>query len=95
MANDNEYISASLWHNLPDDLPYKGSVKRVLLQAKAENVAPIIYGEWIVKPDFMMDVSNECSVCGKEFILLDGTAAIGEYHYCPNCGAYMCEEDEA
>ena len=55
------------------------------------DVKPVKYGEWIVKPDFMMDVSNQCSVCGKEFILIDGTAAIGEYHYCPNCGAEMKE----
>ena len=58
------------------------------------DVRPVVHGEWVVKPDFMMDVINQCSVCGKDFILLDGTAAIGEYHYCPNCGADMKTANE-
>lgn len=54
---------------------------------------PTIKAKWIIKPDFMMDVSNQCSACGKEFILLDGTSAIGDYHFCPNCGATMTNTD--
>ena len=38
----SRYIDAdALLNNLPDDLPYKASVKRVLIQAPTEDVAPI------------------------------------------------------
>ena len=38
----SRYIDADeLVNRLPDDLPYKSSVKRVLIQAPTENVAPI------------------------------------------------------
>lgn len=35
-----KYVNADLRQNLPDDLPYKSSVKRVLIQAPAEDVVP-------------------------------------------------------
>ena len=38
----SRYIDAdALLNSLPDDLPYKASVKRVLIQAPTANVAPI------------------------------------------------------
>lgn len=38
----SRYIDAeALLNRLPDDLPYKASVKRVLIQAPTANVAPI------------------------------------------------------
>lgn len=38
----NRYIDANaLLNRLPDDLPYKASVKRVLIQAPIADVAPI------------------------------------------------------
>ena len=38
----NRYIDAeALLNRLPDDLPYKASVKRVLMQAPTADVAPI------------------------------------------------------
>lgn len=37
------YIDADkLLKNLPNDLPYKGSVKRVLIQAPAEDVVEVV-----------------------------------------------------
>ena len=35
-----DYIERDLWKSLPDDLPYKASVKRVLMQAPAADVVP-------------------------------------------------------
>lgn len=40
--SEAEYIDRrSLLHRLPQDLPYKASVKRVLYQAPRANVAPV------------------------------------------------------
>lgn len=39
----SKYIDADeLLNRLPDDLPYKASVKRVLMQAPTADVAPIV-----------------------------------------------------
>lgn len=35
-----DYIERDVWKSLPDDLPYKASVKRVLIQAQAADVVP-------------------------------------------------------
>lgn len=39
-----DYIERDIWKSLPDDLPYKASVKRVLIQAPAAVVVP---WEWL------------------------------------------------
>lgn len=37
------YIDAdAAWQNLPDDLPYKASVKRVLMQAPTADVVEVV-----------------------------------------------------
>ena len=36
----DEYIERDVWKTLPDDLPYKASVKRVLIQAPTADVVP-------------------------------------------------------
>ena len=42
------YIDAdALLNNLPDDLPYKASVKRVLIQAPTADVVEVRHGEWL------------------------------------------------
>ena len=49
-----KYIDADeLLHRLPDDLPYKASVKRVLIQAPASDVVEVVHCEkcehWVKK----------------------------------------------
>lgn len=79
------YIDAEeLLHRLPNDLPYKGSVRRVLIQSPSADVQEVRHGKWISKPD-----GFACSECKKKA----GTAygKVGAYisKYCPNCGAKM------
>ena len=66
--------------HLPDDVSYKGAIKRVLLQAPAADVRPIVKGTWIEEPDRWLHW--HCSECGYAISGLNM-----EYHYCPNCGA--------
>lgn len=71
------YIDAdALLNMLPDDLPYKASVKRVLMQAPTADVVEVRHGWW------MDGFSRQpCSVC-----LYRGYKA---FKYCPVCGTKM------
>ena len=73
---------------LPDDLPYKASVKRVLMQAPDADVVEVRHGEWIF--DFALDGSNfyRCSVCDRQAVLLSKESTAEYFPYC-HCGAKM------
>ena len=85
------YIDADkLLTALPDDLPYKASVKRVLTQAPTADVVEVRHGGWIhSERGFDVPRDYECSLCHSP----DGIKHFyrGEPHYafCPNCGAKM------
>lgn len=76
--------------NLPDDLSYKASVKRVLMQAPEADVAEVRHGEW----KFVNQSTNyleepygdtyACSNCNCEVDVSEMP-----YNYCPHCGAKM------
>lgn len=88
-----DYIERDIWMSLPDDLPYKASVKRVLIQAPAADVRPVVRGQWVSpRPD-----SEMCSCCGTRFYI-SALFAVGgndEPNFCPNCGADMREAGDA
>ena len=73
--------------HLPDNLPYKGVVKRVLIQAPAAHVTEVKFGYWTEKVD--EEMTNPlfkyrfyCSECGN-------WQSYGRTLFCPNCGAKM------
>lgn len=84
-----DYIERDIWKSLPDDLPYKASVKRVLMQAQAADVRPVVRGEWVNRAyaagwiDFCGCYG--CSACNSTWD--------EKSHYCPNCGAEMREAE--
>lgn len=71
----------TLLDNLPDDLPYKGAVKRVLTQVPTVDAVSAVHGHW----KFVNDYQSLCTHCNKE--LWVGHEI--EPNYCPNCGAKM------
>lgn len=69
--SDKKYIEANdLLRHLPDE-PYKGAIRRVLLQAHAADVAPMVHGRWLTWeeqfPGAMIKRKNRlgvfCSAC--------------------------------
>lgn len=80
-----EYIDReALLRMLPDDLPYKASVKRVLMQAPTADVVEVRHGEW---QDAFDDI-QKCSVCNHMCYY----PRMYGYNFCPNCGAKMDSE---
>lgn len=56
----------------------------------AADVRPVVRGEWIYRDDDYYGWNMwACSACGDEFVLTEGTPDMNEYHFCPNCGAWM------
>ena len=45
-------------------------------------------GKWIEHEDWY-DTYYECSSCGEEFSLIEGTPKDNGYNYCPSCGTKM------
>ena len=84
---EKRYIEAiELLKNLPNDLPYKDSVKRVLMQAPTADVVEVRHGEWLVWENlpntiYGRDTLFVCSECTAKFA--------NTSKYCPYCGAKM------
>nr|WP_294371946.1 hypothetical protein [uncultured Ruminococcus sp.] len=57
--------------------------------APSVEVAPVVHGRWIEDHDYL-----KCPECGimvkRDFTFFD----IGDWNYCPNCGAKMDLEEE-
>lgn len=74
-----QYANAVLWH---------------IQQAPAADVAPVRRGRWIEKEDWAADdYYYTCSVCGEDFVLIEGSPGDNLWNHCPNCGAKMDLED--
>lgn len=57
-------------------------------QIPAADVTPVVHGRWIEDHDYLK--CPECSVMVKwDFTFFD----IGDWNYCPNCGAKMDKEE--
>lgn len=81
----SRYIDAdALLNNLPDDLPYKASVKRVLIQAPTTDVVEVRHGEWKAVGD-RPRLIYECSECGETLYC----GVVLHSKFCFNCGAKM------
>lgn len=80
----SRYIDAdALLNKLPDDLPYKASVKRVLMQAPTADVVEVRHGTWYHGTEHGA-VYAKCSACKRKM----NYSCYG-YAYCALCGARM------
>ncbi len=94
-----KYIDAdAVIKNLPDDLPYKASVKRVLIQAPEAEIVEVKCGEWIKqKPN--LDAMRKFHELGIGKAMSEnsihwtcsccGTWGTPRMKYCSECGAKM------
>ena len=61
-----------------------GSGIEAILAVPTADVAPVVHGQWIEDHDYLK--CPECGVMVKwDFTFFD----IGNWNYCPNCGAKM------
>ena len=78
---------------LPKDLPYKDSVRRVLIQAPTVDAAPIVRGFWEQVHGLFTpggDPLYRCPICkSEESEHLHGIECYRNRHYCPTCGAKL------
>ena len=59
----------------------------------AADVVEVKRGRWLEREDKYYGWNVwECTACHEEFVLDEGTPVENEYHFCPNCGAKMEEE---
>lgn len=68
----------------------------ILLDAPAEDVAPIMRGKWERVNKYDKDSAVCCSACGERFDYIDGVCYLVNGlelpKYCPACGATMMED---
>lgn len=57
--------------------------------APAIDYAPVMHGEWNEVEGYDGDCHYQCSLCGEEWTLNDGTPVENNMNYCPRCGARM------
>lgn len=94
-----EYIERYAILNIVNDavsnnaLSYEGCVNEIIeriAQTQSADVVVRKHGKWIDRDDVHYGWNTwQCSVCGDEFILEEGTPDVNGYNFCPNCGADM------
>jgi len=63
---------------------------QIVNEAPTADVRANIHARWIkIYPEHEEWNVYECSYCGEEFNLIEGTPYDNGYNFCPNCGADM------
>ena len=58
------------------------------------DVAQVVHGRWEDSTDDWLGTDvYTCSKCRESYVLVEGTPKENLWHYCPNCGAQMHEDD--
>lgn len=73
--------------SLPDDLPYKAAVKRVLIQAATVDAVPVVHERFVHDGQRFAGGVDwwQCGRCGGHVTDLERY----HFYYCPWCGARM------
>lgn len=65
-----------------------GYITGIIGEQPPVDAQPVRHGHWDTVEDWD-DLHYQCSECGAEFVLIDGTPQDNDYLYCPSCGARM------
>lgn len=67
--------------------------QQYLEHQKAEDVEPVVRGEW---KEFDADMNAySCSACNEPQMFIEGNPEQNEYSFCPHCGAHMERSGDA
>lgn len=66
-----------------------GEAYGIIQGMETVDAVPVRHGRWETVEDWDGDEHYKCSVCGAEFVLIDGDPDDNDYLYCPHCGADM------
>ena len=73
----------------PTDAHYPGWYASILKGLPSADVAPVVHGRWIDGHCIDYDKYIKCSKCCSMVRLDSFFNYIGDWNYCPNCGAKM------
>ena len=82
-------------HMGESDIPAETVISDLKYAIPAADVAPVRHGEWLKAEDDYCGLNIiQCSICHEEWCFeIDDDVIDLNYHYCPNCGAYMMGEN--
>lgn len=63
--------------------------RELVIGAPTIDAEPVRHGRWVICEDGCGDTHYQCSACGDEWTLIDGTPQENGMKYCPHCGAKM------
>lgn len=70
-------------------------MESVIDSVPAADVRPVVRGRWVLHDEVTSwDETWECSVCGEESDMLEGTPMDNSYNFCHACGADMRTSEE-
>ena len=73
-----------------DDVHIAGAMNAIDEMPTAD-VAPVRHGRWIEQSEESL---YSCSVCGAEWVTIEGTPEENDMDFCPHCGAKMDGDGE-
>ena len=65
------------------------TAREIIDNAPTIDAEPVRHGTWMTCEDNWGDIHYQCSECGCEWSLDDGTPEENGMRYCPSCGAKM------
>ena len=85
---EKEYISREAALEAAKKSHLYFDIKPIINSIPAADVRPVVRAKW--GEDWETGCST-CSACGESYLWEDYDG-VGEWNFCPNCGAYMMEE---
>lgn len=89
----NDLISRCKLFNALAPVQTLGEAYGVIQGLETEDAEYVRHGYWKTVEDWDGDEHYQCSVCGAEFVLIDGSPEDNDYLFCPHCGAKIDLKD--